>query len=463
MKTVAVNGGIRRGTPANSSLVEGQLAQDVMKDGAASQLLLGAVVAGLFFVGFLGWAVLTPLDAAAYGQGTIAVEGHRQTIQHKDGGIITALNVQEGSHVTAGQVLISLAPAEVEAAERSMAAQVIGLEAQHARLQAEQNGSSAIKPPEDFALLTGQSRVEAEQAMELQRREMRARASSLSSQEAVLHQRAAQIQRAIEGYDNQISTTMTQSGLINDELKGTKSLAAHGYASQNRVRALERDDAGLAGQRADLAANAARSQAQIGETQMQALSLKNDKAENTAKDLRDAEFQLDDLLPKLKALKEQLAQTEIRAPVAGQVVGLTVFTVGGVVTPGAKLMDIVPDNAPLVIEAQLPPNNADQIYAGQKTEVRITSMNDRHLPILTGTISRISADSFVDEKSGAHYFTIEVTIPDDEAAEIRNIRGPRAGLRAGLPVQVVIPLRKRTAFQFLLEPLSQAIWKSGHE
>jgi HlyD family secretion protein len=435
----------------------------LMADEPVLELRLGIAIAVLFFVLFLGWSLFARLDAAANAQGTITVEGHRQSVQHKEGGIIAAINVHEGSRVKAGDVLISLAPAEVEAQERSMAWQVIDLQAERARLFAEQRGESSIGIPVEFAQLTGADKAEADRALHAQQGELVARARALGGQKAVLRQRGSQLEKAIEGYHNQISATDTQSKLINDELNGTKGLAARGYASENRVRALEREDAGLSSQRADLAANAARSQAQIGETQMQALSLQTDRAEGVAKDLRETEFQLNDLLPKLAAVKEQLAKMQIRAPVGGQVVGLDIFTVGGVIAPGQKLMDIVPDHEPMVIEAQMTPNNTDGVYVGQQAEVRLISLHDRGLPILKGTITRLSADSFVDEKTGVRYYTCEISVPETEVRKLAELRGESGGLRVGLPVQVVIPLRKRTAFQYLTEPLTQAFSQSFRE
>lgn len=445
---------------ASSGLVT---ADPLMKDEPALELRLGVGIAVLFFVLFLGWSMFTRLDAAAAAQGTIAVEGHRQTIQHKEGGIVAAINVHEGSHVKAGDVLISLAPADVAASERSMAWQVIDLQAERARLQAEQRGEGSVAAPPEFANLTGADKEEAERALRAQQGELVARSRSLGSQKAVLHQRGEQLEKAIQGYNNQITATDTQSKLINDELNGTKTLAAHGYASENRVRSLERDDAGLTSTRADLAANAARSQAQIGETQMQALSLTTDRAESIAKDLRETGFQLDDLLPKLAAIKQQLAEMQIRAPTNGQVMGLSVFTVGGVVAPGQKLMEIVPDHEPLVIEAQLAPTNTDGVYVGQEAEVRLIALHDRGLPILKGTITQLSADSFVDEKTSQHYYTAQISVPEAEVQKIEKVRGVNGGLRVGLPVQVNIPLRKRTAFQYMTEPLTQAFSQSFHE
>lgn len=435
----------------------------LVDDDPRADLRLGWLVVILFFGVFGAWSLFARLDAAAYAQGSIAVEGHRQTIQHKEGGVISAINVRDGQIVRGGEVLISLAPAEVAAAERSTASQVIGLEAQHARLQAEQVGRGAIERPPEFAALTGAEAQEADRAMALQSSELRARGASLSTQRAVLRQREVQLSKTIGGYSQQIAATDRQTGLIGDELAGTQSLAARGYASQNRVRALQRDQAGLGGQRADYAANIARSQAQISETQMQSLSLGAQREEEIAKDLRDTDFQLNDLLPKLKQLREQLAATEIRAPVSGQVVGLSVFTVGGVVMPGQKLLDIVPAKAPLVIDAQLSASNFDGLYVGQEAEVKIASMHERNLPVVHGHVTEIAADSLADEKTGQRFYALEVTVPIAEAEKIRDLRGPNGGLRAGLPVQVILPLRKRTAFEYIVEPLSQVFWTSFRE
>ncbi len=435
----------------------------VMNDDPRRELLHGGIVVLLFFVLFLGWASIAHLDAAAYAPGMISVEGHRQTVQHRDGGTISAIKVKEGQHVQAGQVLIELAPRDVAAAEGSMESQVISLQAQRARLMAERDGLAGVSAPVEFASLTGPDKAEAESALRQQQQEMRARISAISSQKAVLRQRNAQLTEQIKGYTDQIGTTDQQSKLIDDELAGTQALADKGYASINRVRALQRTAAGLNGSRADLASNAARARQAQGETQMQSIGLDTQHQQDVAKDLRDAEYQLNDLLPKLSALKEQLAGVSIRAPATGQVVGLAVNTVGGVVAPGQKILDVVPDRAPLVFDARLSPNDADDVYVGQETEVKITSLHERDIPILKGTLTRVSADAFTDEKTGVSYYTIQVTVPEGELDKIKKIKGNAAGLRSGLPAQVLIPLRKRTALQYMLEPLTQAVWKSFRE
>ena len=435
----------------------------VMNDDPRRELMIGGAVVLVFFVLFLGWASFARLDAAAYAPGQISVEGHRQTVQHRDGGTISGIKVKEGQHVQAGQVLVELAPRDVAAAEGSMASQVISLEAQRARLLAESAGQTTMAAPREFAALTGDDKVEAEGALRQQQAELRARVGAIASQKAVLRQRNLQLTEQIKGYTDQIGTTDQQSKLINDELAGTQALADKGYASINRVRALQRTAAGLTGSRADLASNAARAKQAQGETQMQSIGLDTQHQQDVAKDLRDAEYQLNDLLPKLRALKEQLAGVEIRSPATGQVVGLAVNTVGGVIAPGQKILDVVPDKAPLVFDARLSPNDADDVYVGQATEVKITSLHERDIPILKGTLTRVSADAFSDEKTGQSYYTIQVTVPEEELARIQKLKGRTDSLKPGLPAQVLIPLRKRSALQYLTEPLTQSIWKSFRE
>jgi HlyD family secretion protein len=211
-----------------------------------------------------------------------------------------------------------------------------------------------------------------------------------------------------------------------------------------------------------MTAGAARAREQIGEVRMQDIGIQTDRLENVAKDLRDTDFQINEALPKLKALKDQLAETQIRAPATGKVVGLTVFTVGGVVAPGQKLLDIVPDAAPLVINAQVSPKDAADLYPGQRTQIRISSLHDRELPILEGEITRVSADSFIDEKTGQSFFTAEVVVPETEIAKIMKVR-KTTGLKPGVPVQVLVPLKKRTALEYMFEPLTHSLWKSFRE
>lgn len=431
-------------------------------DNPERDIRLGLIIAGLFFIVFLGWAAFARLDAAALAQGRLTVSGQRQTIQHREGGVVAQILVKEGAQVRKGQVLIRLAGSDVRAQERAMSAQAIGLLAQRARLQAEQSGRGAIIPPPEFAALTGEDRAAAAEAMRIQQAQMRTRAAVLSAQRGALGQRSAQANSQGQGYGSQLAAINEQLRLIEDELSGMRSAAEKGFVSKNRIRQLERARADLIGQRGQYSATIAQSRGSASESRLQALEALSNYQERIASDLRDVETSLNDLLPRLSAAKDLLDRIDIRAPVDGSVVGLTVFTPGGVIEPGQKLMDIVPNRAPLTIEARLSVADGDDVRLGQKAFVRFDTLHDRSLPPLNGKVSRVSADAFTDEKTGASYYTAEISVPLSELEAIERRHG-KAAVRAGIPVTVTIPIRKRTALQYMFEPLTSSLRRSFNE
>ena len=426
------------------------------------EIRLGTTIAVLFFVLFLGWAAFMPLDAGVHAAGTIAVAGNRQSVQHRDGGVITAIHVREGQHVRAGDVLIELSAPELRASERALTSDYLTLLAQRARLLAERSGQRDFVPPAEFASLSPVDREIAAQVMQLQRAEMHARSGSISAQQSVLGQRAGQLVQQQSGYTSQRASLIEQQRLIAEELDGLKSIAAKGFASMNRVRELERAEAQLKGQQAAMESEYARAGEGIGETKMQSLSVTRQRLEQIESDLKDTQSKLSETLPKLVATREQLQHSLVRAPATGQVVGLQVFTVGGVVAAGQKLMDIVPDGRELLIQAQLRPSDADDAYQGQKAQIRFVSVHNRTLPLFTGTVRTVSADSFTDDKTGRSYFRVEIVVPEAELNRVRSVLG-NGELRPGLPVEAVLTVRKRTALDYLVEPLTGALWRSGHE
>jgi HlyD family secretion protein len=427
------------------------------------EIRFGTVVAVLFFIGFLGWAAFARLDAAAYAEGRLVVSGQRQAVQHRDGGVVGEIVVREGQRVQQGQVLLRLAAAEVRAQERALSSQVISLLAQRARLRAEQFGVARIPAPQEFEELPAEHRSEAAAAMRLQQAQLQARRSVLSAQKGVLGQRSAQSMQQGEGYRRQEGSSGEQLRLINEEIEALRPLAEKGFVSKTRLRAAERAKAELEGQRGQYVATIAQSGAAMGETRLQILEAEKTYQERTTSELREVEVTLNDLLPKLNAARDQLARTEIRSPATGTVVGLSVFTAGGVIAPGQKLMEIVPDKASLVIEARVSPADADDLAVGQASLVKFVGLHENSLPDLNGKITRVSADSFVDEKSGESYFTADVVVPREELQLIQDVRGRSFSFRAGMPAQVMIPLRKRTALQYAFEPLTEGLRKSFGE
>lgn len=434
------------------------------EDDPRMDLYTGYIVAALFFILFLGWAAIARLDAAALAPGKLAVDGQHQTVQHREGGIVREILVREGLKVEKGQVLIRLAAADVEAQERALSAQAITLLAQRARLQAEQLGSSVITPPSEFTSLTSPAdRMDIDQAMRIQEAQLRTRLAVVQAQRGALGERGAGAGNLGRGYQRQIGAINSQIGSLDQEMASLREVAAKGFVSQNRVRALERTRAELEGQLGQYSATVAQTQDQAGEARLQSLEAQGRYLERTASDLRDVESALNEVLPKLDAARDQLARTQIRSPATGIVVGLQVFTPGGVIAAGQRLMDIVPDKATLSVEGRLSVQDGDDVMVGQKAFVSFDSLHERSLPPLEGKVTRVSADSFTDEKTGESYFTASIEIRPSQLALIQQVRGVAFKLRAGMPVSIQIPLRERTALQYMVDPISSAFKKAGRE
>lgn len=404
------------------------------EDSGKNEIRAGLVALAAFFLGFGGWAALTPLDAAVVATGVVVVSGNRQTVQHRDGGVVSRLAIEEGDHVERGQILIELGAPELVAREQALLSQVVDLQMQRARLSAERGGDSALVRPPEWAALDPSDREVAEAAYARHQREVGG-GGAWSAYDA-----------RIAGYRGEIVSIARQETLLGQEIDGMRALAAEEFAPETRLRALERQLAELHGRRSELTALIASTQ------------------QERYQDLRRVDAQLAELAPQLAGSRQQLEQTRLRAPADGVIVGLQVHTVGGVVRAGERLMDVVPEGQDLVVEAQVRPEDVDDLQLGQTTEVRITAFGGRNLPIVHGEVRQVSADRFTDERTGRPYFLVQVVVPPEErrALDRSGVNGSRR-LRAGLPAQVVVPTRKRTALQYLLEPLNQTLWRSLRE
>lgn len=432
-------------------------------DDCNSEIRWGVVTGGAFLLLLLGWGGFTPLDSAAYAPGQVIVSGHRQSVQYKEAGIISALRVREGQKVHAGDVLVELSGGEIRAQERALADQVITLRAQKARLEAEQLHLPAIVWPAALKTPAAEDADLAAKAMAVQTAEFNTRRASLSSQKAVVIKKAAELGEQIEGYKKQIEANDTQAKLLGEELQGVEALASKGYAPQSRVRGLERDQASVTGERGQYLAAVSQTEQQTEELRLQVSQLDKQRAEDVVSQLKDTEFQLGDLEPKWAAAREQVNHQLIRAPIDGSVIDMKLTTVGGVIAPGERLMDIVPDKAQLVVEARVSPADAEDVHTGAKVEVKFPSVHDRQLRTTKAILTKMSPDSLVDDRTGAAYFRAEATLTPESTAALHQAERGQFVLKPGLQAQVLIPLRKRTALQYLLDPISDSIWRAFRE
>jgi HlyD family secretion protein len=444
--------------PAPAELFSTSVA--VTGDDPGTEIRGGALIIAAFVGLFVLWAATTPLDAAATASGQISVSGHDQIVQHREGGVVASVDVVEGQHVSAGQVLVELAPEDVGAQARSLRAQMISLEAQRARLTAEVEGKTTIQWPESFATLTGDDLRTALDATQSQQAQFNAGLGALRAEQAINARKAEGFSQQIAGSQGQLESVTRQQALLDQQLQGVRGLAEKGYASQNAVRNLERTAADLSGSRAQHAADIADFRQQQAEAFLQSSSLEKQRSQTAASALRETEDELNDVNPKYEAARAQLERGTLRAQSDGTVTGLSVFGPGAVVAPGQKLMEVVPSHPTLVVDGRVAAADVEGVRVGRKAEVRLLSLSARSVPALNGAVTQVSADSFVDDRTGQSYYTVQVTVPQSELDLVRKVRDADSGIRPGVPVQVVIPLHKRTAFQYLFEPLTQSLWSS---
>lgn len=434
---------------------------DITEDSAFGEIRSGKRILFVFFGIFGLWAAFAPLDSGVVAPSVVKVSGNRQTIQHRDGGTVAKLNVREGQKVKSGDVLLELTTTELSAQDQSYTGQAIELEASRARLRAEASGAKEMVRPPEWADLPSDYAAAADAVFLRQSDELVRRRAALSSQEAVLQERAQQMRARIDGYTRRAASVRTQMSLMDEELQGLRTLGEKGLVPLNRIREKERARADLDGTLALVEGSIQESKQGIGENQMQIIAMRQARDKEVAEQLRQTDASLSEVSPKVAAVRTQLSAARVRAPVDGDVVGLKIFTIGGVVRPGEPIMDIVPLAQPLVVEARVRPEDADDVRKGQKTEVRFTAMQGRQLPVIHGSVNSISADRFEDQRTGQGYFLAEITVPQselDRAAKSKKLK--TLNLSPGLPAQIVIPLRKRSVLQYLFEPLTQALWGS---
>ncbi len=430
-------------------------------DSPTPDLVMGGLAASLFFFGFFGWAALTPLDAGVVATGALAVSGNRQAVEHLDGGIVDSLSVSEGERVEAGQVLLKLNDEDLRAQERALASRRIELEAQQSRILAERGGEETVAAPDRWSALSPDDAAFAERVLTRQAAELAARSGSASSQITVLRRQRRELEARIPGQRNQLASIEEQIRLIDEEISGLSDLVDRRLALRSQLSSLERERANLDGHRGRLNSEVSQTRESISEVEGRIASLSAGIGADLAAELREVETQLVDVAPRHDAIKARIERTQVRAPVSGEVVGLSVFTEGGVIAPGALLMDIVPHDSKMIIEASIAPESADDVILGGIARTRFTGLQGATVPVVSGTVTKISADRLIDQATGAPYFQLEVVLDDGELELVRDAVGSAARqIGPGLPATVVIPTRKRTALQYLFEPMQRAFWSS---
>jgi len=403
-----------------------------------------------------GWASLAKINGAIIAPGTVIVESKPKTLQHLDGGIVGEILVKNGDKVEEGDVVLRLNPTAMDANQKLVEKRFFEALARADRLKSEWEGSLQIAwSPE---ILAAESRPEIAEIVDGQSKLFDARKKAYRGQVAQLNQRILQSEEQIAGLEGLIKSKYTQLNIIGDELSGLRELLAKGYVSKPRLLALEREQARLGGEISTHRSDIARTRSAIGETEIQILQLKKDTVAQVLGELREAESQLSDLTEQLVTASDQLARIDIISPVTGVVHDLSVNTIGGVITPGQPIMQIVPANERLVIEARISPVDIDQVYIGQPANVNLSAFNRRTTPQFSGAVEKFSADSLVDQITGAPYFSVWIVISPEELEKLGELT-----LLPGMPAEAFLTTDKRTVMSFLVKPFKDQLSHSFRE
>ncbi len=408
----------------------------------------GVVTIATLIAFFVGWGMFTTISGAVIASGVIQVEQNRQVVQHPDGGLVAEINVEEAQAVKSGDLLIRLDGTQVKAELAIVEGQLFDGMARKARLEAERDDLPSVTFPKELTDLAA-SRPDVAEAIEGQKRLFTARLETQTAQIDQLNKRLDQIGSQDQGITAQMAAIDDQISLLQPEINDQQTLLDKGLTQSSRIMDLKREVARLAGNRGEMQSNLAQAEGKATETQLQILQIKSARREDANTQLRDMGDKTLELAERRRALTEQVARLDIRAPVSGVVLGLTVTTPHSVIRPADPILYIIPQDRPLIIIAQIPPIHVDEVHVGQEVHVSFAAFSARTTPQLNGKLTTISADAITDQSSHQSYYRAEITLDPGEIAKLKNEK-----LVPGMPVQAYIGTGDRTPMAYLLKPFT---------
>ncbi|HEY5798989.1 MAG TPA: HlyD family type I secretion periplasmic adaptor subunit [Burkholderiaceae bacterium] len=409
---------------------------------------MGWLIVLLGVGGFMLWALIAPLDQGVPVSGTLAVAGSRKAVQHQTGGTVQDILVKEGDVVKTGQVLVRMNDVMTKANAEMGRGQYIAARAAEARLIAERDGKSTIGAPVGLDLMKGDPRVASNIGAQSQL--FSARQSALRNELAAIDETISGLKLQITGLMESRESKRLQSRILKEELDGMRQLAKEGYVARNRLLDVERTYAQVNGAISEDIGNIGRSQRQVSELTLRRIQRQQEYQKEVRTQLSEVQKEADALFNRLTAQDFELGNAEVRAPADGTVVSMNVFTRGGVVAPGFRMMDIVPSEDALVVEGQVPVHLIDKVHAGLPVELIFSAFNQNKTPHLPGTVVQVSADRLIDERTGAPYYKMKAKVTPEG---MRTVAHQHLQLRPGMPVELFVKTGERTMMSYLLKPV----------
>lgn len=420
--------------------------------GIGPRVVTGVALAFLLIGGAGGWAATAQLTGAVIAQGSVTVDQNLKSIQHRDGGIISAITVREGDFVREGQVLIKLEDAQTKAELSIVRTQLDELALRRARLLAERDGLASLQFPDlpdtpQFAsMVNGETRL------------FEGNLANRMSQKQQLELSIEQVGEEIKGLEAQGRSKDQEIALVETEQAKIKGLVEKKLLEANRIYSADREIARLHGERGEIDASIARAKTRMSEIRIQIIAVDEISRTEAQKELSVVDTRLSEFEDRRTAIEDRLARTDIRAPISGTVNELNIFTVGGVVTPAEVLATIVPHDADLKIQIRLAPVSIDQVQVGQVARLRFPAFNQRITPELKGEVVQISPATSRDSATGETYYLGDVHVTPEELAKLGG-----EGLLPGMPVEVYVSTEARTAMSYLAKPISDQFNRAFRE
>ena len=453
--------GQRRSSPAQGDEARAERTGEGAKPRKAPKLLgtrhliaVGLLVIALFFGFGVLWAGFAPLSSGAIAPGVVGVESSRKSVQHLEGGIVRQIHVREGDDVVAGQPLIQLDDIQARSLVLQLRSETDAALAQEARLQAELSGADTI----DFPLELDPNDPATAQLIRSQEEIFASRRATLEGQLTVMQERIRQKEIDTEGIGRLIAASRRRLTLVQEEIARAESMVARGIGTRPQLFDLLHDEAELEERLVQMQTQIATATGAITQIRAEMAELRAMRHEQIAVEMRAVKDLLIEHRQRLPSAEDTLQRTVITAPLGGRIVDMQVHTIGGVISPGTKVLDIVPSGDQLVVEARLDPKDRDVVESGMPTEIRFTAFNQRSSMPVAGQVVWISADHLQDERSGVPYYKARIRLTEDPAAALNG-----GAIFPGMQATVMIVTGERTALSYLLRPLTRVLASSFRE
>lgn len=423
--------------------------------------LIGIAVLVFGVIGFFVWASIAPIQGAVIAAGNFVASGQNKVVQHLEGGVIRDILVREGDIVEIGQVLMRLDPTDPEAVLSRLKQRGYRAQALRARLNAEIEERDQLLFPTDLANLANSGDIH--DILDGQQKEFRARRENMKFIIRTIEQGMLSIREGITGNEVQIAAVKRQLSLIVEELEGKRELYEKGYVRKPEYLALERAKAGLEGQIGQLTGNVSDARERIAREEQRIMQTRTDMIRMATEQLRNVEADLDDVNERIRVAQSATNRIEIRAPVRGTVIKMLYHTPGGVIGAGKDVMELLPLDERLIIEARVRPQDIDSIHDGQNALVRLTALNQRVTPMIPGKVTYVSGDALPDEKASragvsTNTFIVRVALDEEEASKIHGFRST-----PGMPVEIFAKTSERTFLSYLLKPVIDSFNRAFRE